>query len=227
MNEHVDFDKFSENYNQLLNDRTKFFSASEEYFARYKVDVIRRQVTSPINTLLEYGCGIGRNIPFLRRAFPNAVVMGSDISCRSLAVARKENPGIEFFQEGKRANLSGEFDLILVAGVYHHIPTDERAAVSRTLFWRVSPQGSLFVFEHNPFNPVTRRIVNACPYDEDAALLKPTMVKKLLRQADFHIEAHSYCLFVPPRLSRLIFVERLLGWLPLGGQYWIQAKRSR
>jgi hypothetical protein len=40
------------------------------------------------------------------------------------------------------------------------------------------------------------------------------------------VERKAYCLFVPPRLSVLPQLEKRLGWLPLGGQYWVEAKRS-
>lgn len=225
MSHRVNFDSYAESYNQLLNDKTKFFSSNEEYFARYKVDIVRGKVSTPVGRLLEYGCGIGRNMLFLRQAFPDALVMGSDISAVSLDLARHENPDVQFFHEDDDASSIGKFDLIFVAGVYHHIPINQRQDVTRVLFERLVPNGLIFVFEHNPFNPVTRRIVNTCSYDEDAILLKPSEMKRYLKKTGFFIENQSYCLFVPPRLSRLAFLEIRLGWLPIGGQYWIQAKR--
>ncbi len=227
MSNKVDFDDYTENYNQLLREGTSFFSSSEEYFARYKVDLVRKQVDTPVNSILEYGCGIGRNISFLQQAFPNAITMGSDISSASLEIARRDNKGVEFFREDENVELTNLFDLIFVAGVFHHIPVVQRAEVAKTLFKRLSPGGQLFVFEHNPFNPVTRRIVNNCPYDEDAVLLKPSELKNILCKAEFIVEHMAYCLFVPPSLSILAGLESRLGWLPLGGQYWIQARRSK
>jgi len=226
MGNRVDFDKFTSNYNELLNQETRFFSPSEEYFARYKTDIVRKQVFYHVSRVLEYGCGIGRNIPFLQHAFPEAVIVGSDISNASLVVARRENMGIDFIQESEAVPTMEPFDLIFVAGVFHHVPMELRPQVARTLYERLSPGGSLFVFEHNPFNPVTRRIVSNCPYDEDAVLLKPSELIGLLGQASLTIERKSYCLFVPPKLSLLARLESRLGWLPLGGQYWIQAKRN-
>ena len=225
MTNKVDFDDYTENYNQLLKEGTSFFSASEEYFARYKVDLVRKQVHTPANRILEYGCGIGRNIPFLQQAFPSAVVMGSDISAASLEIARRDNTGIEFFLEDENVEQTKLFDVIFVAGVFHHIPVAQRAGVAKTLFNRLSPSGLLFVFEHNPFNPVTRRIVNNCPYDEDAVLLKPSELKRILSVTTLVVERNAYCLFVPPSLSVLAWMENKLGWLPLGGQYWVQARR--
>lgn len=226
MNNKVDFDEYTENYNELLKEGTSFFSSSEEYFAKYKISIVREQINSPVNRILEYGCGIGRNIPFLQQAFPSAVVMGSDISGASLDIARRDNVGIEFFLEEDNVEPNGLFDLIFVAGVFHHIPVAVRVEVVKKLYKRLTSEGLLFIFEHNPFNPITRRIVNNCPYDEDAVLLKPSELKKLLSNAGMLIDNHSYCLFVPPSLSALAWVEGKLGWLPLGGQYWVKAKHS-
>jgi trans-aconitate methyltransferase len=225
MNNKVDFDDFTENYNQLLREGTGFFSSNEEYFARYKVNLVRQQVDIPVKRILEYGCGIGRNIPFLQLAFPDAVIIGSDISSASLDIALRDNMGVEFFQEDENTESTELFDLIFVAGVFHHIPVAQRAEVAKTLFNRLSPNGLLFVFEHNPYNPVTRRIVSNCPYDEDAVLLKPVELQNLLSKAALTVQHKAYCLFVPPSLSMLTCLENWLGWLPLGGQYCVQAKR--
>lgn len=225
MTDRPDFDDYAEKYNRMLQERTSFFSEDDAYFARYKVDIVRKQVRSPVHRLLEYGCGIGRNIPFLQQGFPSAIISGSDISAASLEIARRDNIGVELFQEDENVEQTNLFDLVFVAGVFHHIPVVRRPEVAKTLFNRLSPGGRLFVFEHNPFNPVTRRIVNNCPYDDGAVLLKPSELKRVLSEAALIVERKAYCLFVPPRLSILARVESRLGWLPLGGQYWVQAKR--
>ena len=226
MTRRVDFDQFTENYNQLLNEQTRFFSANEEYFARYKVEIVRKQVSSPVRRLLEYGCGIGRNIPFIQKVFPNAEIVGSDISGASLEIARRTNAGAEFVEEDEDEDSIGQFDVIFVAGVFHHVAREQRVDLARILSKRLLPDGSLFVFEHNPFNPITRRIVNSCPYDRDAVLLKPSELQQILRQTALVIKSKAYCLFVPPRLSLLTPLESRFGWLPLGGQYWVEARHS-
>jgi trans-aconitate methyltransferase len=223
----VDFDDYAKNYNQLLKEETRFFSSSEEYFARYKVDLIRKQVHTPVNRILEYGCGMGRNIPFLKQAFPGADIIGSDISIASLEIAQRNNIGIEFFREDDNVELPSFFDVIFIAAVFHHVPVLHRTAVAKTLFNRLLPGGLLFVFEQNPYNLVTQRIVNNCPYDEDAALLKPSELQRILKEATLIVERKAYYLFVPPSLSVLTWLESCLGWLPLGGQYWIQARRPK
>lgn len=222
----VDFDDHKDNYNNLLRESVGFFSEDEAYFARYKTEIVRKAAAAKPTRILEYGCGIGRNIPFLLEAFPSSEIEGSDIAPESLSIAKKNNPGINFFLEDD--NWSGDpFDLVFVASVYHHIPLKERDAVTRMLFSRLKPGGEVCIFEHNPYNPITRRIVSRCPYDADAVLLRPSELKSMLRRASFEVAGASYCLFVPPAFSRLAWLESRLGWLPLGGQYWIRGSRPQ
>jgi len=96
----------------------------------------------------------------------------------------------------------------------------------KVLYQRLTPGGTIVIFEHNPFNPVTRKIVNDCPYDKDAVLLRPSELKTLLVDAGLLVHRSVYCLFVPPSLSALLPLESKLGWLPLGGQYWVTAVRD-
>lgn len=221
----VDFDDYTANYNQLLHQQTGFFASDDAYFATYKIQIVREYILEEPRRILEFGCGIGRNIRFLCEAFHSAEIMGSDVSDMSLEVARTENPSIFFWQEGDADAAQGDFDLILVAGVFHHIPPSERVAVARLLFSRLVPGGLVFVFEHNPYNPVTRRIVSNCPYDEDAVLLKPGELKDLLWQGGLAVEEWRFSLFFPQWLKPALPLERYIGWLPLGGQYWMLARR--
>lgn len=219
--EKIDFDDYSADYDGLLHESTKLYTEDTEYFAKYKVDLTREGLHAPIKRVLEYGCGTGRNIQFLQAAFPQAEVVGTDVSAESLRVARADNPGARFELESADLEL-GQFDLIFIACVFHHIPVAEREGAMKSLAARLAPGGSICVFEHNPFNPVTRKIVNECPFDADAVLLKPEELRGLFRQAGIRLVGVSYCLFVPPRLSWFIPLEKYLRWLPMGGQYWIK-----
>ncbi|WP_218510920.1 class I SAM-dependent methyltransferase [Variovorax sp. dw_308] len=222
----VDFDDYSASYDDLLRESTKLYAEDSEYFARYKIDLIRDAIRDPVARVLEYGCGTGRNIGHLQKAFPDAEIVGSDLSAASLRIASENNPEVRF--EVERTDLDlGRFDLIFVASVFHHIPPAERPSVMETLARRLSTGGSINIFEHNPFNPITRRIVNTCPFDADAILLKPSELRSLFRGAGLQTQRQTYCLFVPPRLSWFLPIERFLGWLPLGGQYWVGAGHYR
>lgn len=221
----INFDDYTNDYNKMLRQQTEFFTSDETYFAQYKVQIVRDKIIGEPRRVLEFGCGIGVNIPFLRKAFRSAEIMGSDISAISLEMARTESPDIYFWREGDVGAAQGDFDLIFIAGVFHHIPSSERAAVARLLFSRLVPGGLVFVFEHNPYNPITQRVVSNCPYDEGVVLLKPGDLKDILCQGGLKIEVWRFSLFFPPWLKLALPLERYLGWLPLGGQYWILARK--
>lgn len=223
----IDFDNYSANYDKLLHESTRLYADDSEYFAKYKVDLIKQGAAKSghvVRRILEYGCGTGRNIGYLRSAFPNAEIVGSDVSGESLRVAKKNHPALQFVVEEPNLDLDN-FDLIFVASVFHHIPPEERPKVMSTLAHRLSPTGTIDVFEHNPFNPVTRRIVSTCPFDADAVLLNPKELQTLFIGADLELKRKTFCLFVPPRLKWFLPLEKFLNWLPLGGQYWVSAGR--
>ena len=220
----IDFDLYARDYSDLLREQTGFFSDDESYFARYKVAIAGELVKKAPARVLEFGCGTGRNIAFLRERFPDATVMGSDVSQKSLDVARASNPGVHFWKEGTADGEQSGFDLVFVAGVFHHVPPAERDAVAARIAALLNPGGKVVVFEHNPYNPVTRRIVSQCPYDEGVILLDARELRSRLERGGLRASRRGYALFFPPRwpFTRL---ERMLGWLPLGGQYWIFAER--
>jgi SAM-dependent methyltransferase len=222
----VDFDDFAGGYDALLRQQTSFFADDESYFARYKVSTARHVVQRRPKRVLELGCGTGRNIPFLREAFPGSVVMGSDVSEKSLEVARAANPQVHFWKEGESLEERSGFDLIFVAGVFHHVAPGERSSLATSIAQRLNPDGTALVFEHNPFNPVTRRIVSQCPYDEGVILLRARELRRHLRAAGLRRQRQGYALFFPPTWRPLLSLEKHLSWLPLGGQYWVAADRA-
>jgi hypothetical protein len=83
---------------------------------------------------------------------------------------------------------------------------------------KLAPGGRLFVFEHNPYNPLTRRAVRDCPFDDDAILLPPGEVRGLLQRAALAGVRQDFVLFFPRSLARLRPLEPWLRWCPLGAQ---------
>jgi len=80
----------------------------------------------------------------------------------------------------------------------------------------------MFLFEHNPFNPLTRWIFERCPFDVDAEMLNLRSALEMSRDAGFKSEQHGYTLFFPRQLAFLRRIEPWLKRLPLGAQYYVQ-----
>ena len=222
----IDFDKYADDYDELTRKNVNFFSSDDFYFARVKIDLIKTYIKQEPKRILEYGAGVGRNLPFLMGYFPASEIWACDISEKSLRKINKNYPEVKTFLLDKGLSQEcGVFDLILIAGVFHHIEPAIRGAVAAHAVSLMSDQSELFIFEHNPYNPVTRRLVDRCPYDGDAVLLKPVEVRSLLIGGGLNVKQTGYYLFFPPSL-KLSKLENLLSSIPLGGQYFVSATKE-
>jgi trans-aconitate methyltransferase len=221
----VDFDDYAENYNTLLNQQLRFFDKNDHYFAEYKVNRAKEVLTLSPTTILDFGCGVGRTCAYLQKCFPLAQVYGYDVSAQSLGEAKKNAPTVNFLSVLPSDN-SLQFDFIFIAGVLHHVSPSQRKALMHSILQRTTAQGTVMVFEHNPFNPMTRYLVSTCAFDHDAILLKPRELKALFTQAGFTQIKTEYTLFFPAFLKGLRKIEPYLKHLPLGGQYMVRGVRE-
>lgn len=227
MQDKVDFDKHAESYEKQLTKDLKFFGEESKYFAEYKVRIVNECLSyNPIN-ILEYGCGIGMNLQFLVDYFPNSNIYGCDISSKSIEVASKNNSSVGFFllEDNEIQKNKDTFDLIFISNVFHHIEPQLRKKAISNINLMLKQGGKVFFFEHNPFNPVTRHIVNICVWDTDAILLKPKESLELFKEGGFKIIRKHYTLYFPAFLKFLRPLEKGLFFLPLGGQYYISAEK--
>ncbi|HWF76490.1 MAG TPA: methyltransferase domain-containing protein [Caulobacteraceae bacterium] len=82
--------------------------------------------------VLEIGCGIGATSWRMARAWPEAEVIGADISRMSVEVAQAcfRRPNLRYVAGAIEAgSLPGKFDLVVLMDVYEHIPPAERPAL--------------------------------------------------------------------------------------------------
>ena len=89
----------------------------------------------------------------------------------------------------------------------------------------LKPSGLLFVFEHNPLNPLTRHAVDTCPFDENAVLIRAPKMRRRVLDAAFADATINYRIFFPHALRGLRGLEPRLTWLPLGAQYYVRASK--
>lgn len=82
--------------------------------------------------------------------------------------------------------------------------------------------GVAYIFEHNPYNPVTKYIVRNCAWDTDAILLNMKESVELMKFAKFEISEKNYTLFFPKSLNSLRFLETYISKIPMGGQYYVK-----
>lgn len=216
------FDDAAAAYNELLNKSLDISGERFEYFAEYKIARLKRLGFGASACVLDFGCGIGNLTELLSRDFGE--VAGFDPSTVSLGEARKRIP-IAAFYDQIEAIPQSHFDLAVLAGVLHHIPTVDRVSVLSQVRSTLKPGGMVVIFEHNPLNPLTRRAVDACPFDNDAILLSPGEVRAHLKEAKYEGVCQAFIVFFPKSLSFLRPLEPCLRYCPLGAQTMTTATR--
>src|SRR5258706_765986 len=178
--------------------------------------------------ILDFGSGIGTSIPPFRALFPNAKIVCADVSRQSLDIAQSRFPDAAEYVElnSNRSPFDDEtFDLVFPACVFHHIDHAELPVLISEMRRVLKRNGFCFVFEHNPWNPLTVRAVNNCPYDENARLVGSGKMRRLLSAAGFPSPRIVYRVFFPQFLAMLRPLERLLTGLPLGAQYYAVGRK--
>ena len=224
------FDDIAKSYDKALEDSLgKFCNKDISLFAEYKVKIVASKLSQTPANILEFGCGTGRNNLFMKKWFPESNIYGCDISEKSLEIAMNTNPDVKYDNiitpEDLFAQYKKPFDCIFISNVLHHIPFDEHQTWIAALYKILSNEGSIFVFEHNPYNPITKYIFNTSDIDKGAVMLKPSYCHNLLKNANFTKLKREYTLFFPWRNSFFEFVEQMFCWLPLGAQYFVWGRK--
>ncbi len=207
------FDRHARAYDEMHAVSIKASGESTTYFAEYKLHcLLRLGAKEPV---LDFGCGIGNLTEQLVKTFGR--VHGYDPSPESLRFAG-ERAASAVLHVTPAEVPNGVFETVVLAGVLHHVDPAARVDLLGTVKEKLAPGGRVVVFEHNPLNPLTRRAVAACEFDDDAVLLWPWEVRRTLRDAGFHSADVRYIVFFPKLLAALRPMEPWLSRLWLGAQ---------
>ncbi len=222
------FDGFAGEYDRLLDDPLRQrFAGGSEFFIHQKCRALMRHLRRRMRPdgalrLLDAGCGQGTAAAFLRS---EARVIGTDVSLPMLQEAVRRGP-VAVQEPFNLPFADATFDAAFAFCVYHHIDDEQQLRHLRELRRVVAPGGRVCVFEHNPFNPVTRRIFERAPIDRGCHMIPPARLNALFRDAGFDDLDRGYVLFLPQPLWKVVgFLEPALAWLPLGGQYFVSGKK--
>src|SRR5262249_3897249 len=148
-------------------------------------------------SVLDMGCGIGLTDSYLVEHFGQ--VHGVDLSESLIKKAHETNPGA-FYKayDGRKLPFSdGSFDLVFAMVVFHHVEPAEWDRLASEMTRVARPGGIVVIFEHNPYNFLTRIAVDRCEFDEGTVLLSKKKVKGILLDQDLSIIDQKYILFFP------------------------------
>ena len=224
------FDLLADSYYAQHKNNVAITGYTPDYFAEYKIADLAELVSSmgfSANRILDFGSGIGNSTPFFRKYFPVSELHCGDVSPRSIEVAQTRFPGDEkYVLIGDDIPLpAASQDVVFSACVFHHIPHDHHLHWLAELRRVTRPGGLLAIYEHNPLNPLTLRAVNTCPLDVNARLIRAGEMRKRALAGGWQDPRVDYRVFLPSFLGALRPVERRLGWLWLGAQYRLSARR--
>lgn len=223
-----DFDEFADDYRLTHTRNIKLSGADSFYFAEMKVRLLQPFEKNEKLNVLDMGCGDGATETFMQKYFPQWEVCGIDVSEKSIEAARKKKMPNTVFAVCNATEIPLEnesVDVVFIAGVLHHVRYHLHQAIIMEIARVLKKGGRLYLFEHNPLNPITRYLVNTCVFDKEAKLLKCSYSVRLLVKESFKIVARHFIIFFPRKrfFSKLIFLEKYLQRLPFGGQYFIRA----
>lgn len=225
-----EFDAHAPSYKEVLDRSISFSGEDSAYFAEYKIRDLSYELarsgadTSTDLKLMDFGCGVGTSMPHARRYFTKAELLGVDVSQESLDQARARHGELASFlplEEGKWPTEAKSLDAAYAMCVFHHVDEEAHIRILAGIRDRLKPGGMMMVYEHNPYNPLTVHVVNSCPFDANAKLIRASVMAQRCWAAGYKDVKVRYRVFFPGFLKVFRFAEGMLSWLPLGGQYYV------
>jgi SAM-dependent methyltransferase len=225
----VSYDAYRDRYEDELDRAVGFTGKSHAFFTEAKamelLRVAKRQLGDPSRVdALDVGCGIGLTDRYLEGRVGS--LTGVDVSPGVLERAEEANPWARYvLYDGERLPFEdGTFDLTFAVCVVQVIDPARQPRFISELRRVTRPGGLVVAFEHNPFNPLTRLVVRRCSFGGDAKMLSPGRLSSLFVHAGLPVVERRFLLIFPASSRPLRRLERGLGFLPVGAQYYLAGR---
>lgn len=219
-----EFDRYKESYDDAVNRAIAFSGQKAESFTRAKAGDLLRTIVSHFSSprqlsLLDVGCGIGNYHPFLTPVVGS--ISGVDVSRACIAKAQERNPVVSYtvYDGNQLPYRDQQFDVTFCVCVLHHVLPERWTQFVGEMRRVTRAGGMVVVYEHNPRNPLTRKVVRDCDFDRDAVLLTMAQTRQLLTAAGCSDVETSSILTLPPMGWLVERLDGLFAKLPLGSQY--------
>jgi SAM-dependent methyltransferase len=228
-NGHETFDIYAEDYDTALARGISISGEKKHYFAQRRIEWLRDCLnldSVPVKTLMDFGCGTGSSTRLFVDILGVEYVVGTDQSPKSLEVARRKHGSqcaqFLLFDEYQTC---GQLDLVFCNGVFHHIPSLDRAAAIDYVLRSLRPGGFFAFWENNPWNPGTRYVMSRIPFDRDAITLSSRQARHLLLRGGFEILRTDFLFIFPRILHWCRWIEPFCSRVPLGAQYQVLCRK--
>jgi ubiquinone/menaquinone biosynthesis C-methylase UbiE len=226
-----EFDKYAESYRGEVNRALAFAGKQVDFYAERKAAMLcglaQGSLGDPADlNILDVGCGIGLADGHLVGSFGS--VFGVDTSREEIEQARAEHPAVtyEVSQPARIPYPADHFDVVFAACVLHHVASADQPSLVAEMARVTRPAGIVVVFEHNPWNPLTRLVVKRVSFDHGVELLRPNVVTSLFERVGVHPRRVRNMTFSPWRGALAAELEKALWWLPVGAQYAVIGQKT-
>jgi len=226
----IRFDDYIDSYKNTVQHSIDFIGQDVDFFIEIKARMLLQLAQKHLGRLedisaLDIGSGVGlvdRYIaPYLKS------LTGVDVEQGVIEKANNNNKDINYLlYDGKRLPFDdNSYDLAFAINVLHHVPVDLWQNFVNEMHRVIKPGGLAVIFEHNPANPLTRKVVRGCEFDRDAVLVPHSKLKKLFVSSGLKAKDEAFIIFFPFKGSFFRFIEKFLKPVPLGAQQFVAAKK--
>ncbi len=219
-----EFDQVASSYREQVGKAVAVSGFGYEYFVDKKVEHLLGHVRSYFPRTqglvsLDIGAGGGQYSAGMTSLSFKAII--ADQSLQFLKMARDGgSTAMCLATDACRLGVrDASQDVVIMAMVLHHIPPSLWMPAFREARRALKVGGLLAVYEHNPWNPLTRKVMASLPFDRNATPISRPRLSRLLDKTGFKPYRKDYLFFFPSFARALLPLETLLKWCPLGAQY--------
>lgn len=227
----ADFDDHAATYQDEVSDAVSFTGREVDFYAGLKTErlleaMVRHGIDPATARLLDVGCGVGVADAHLVGRVGS--LEGVDTSSETVARAAEANPTVRYtaYDGGALPYDDESFDVAFAICVVHHVEVEGRPGFFDEMRRVVRPGGLVVVFEHNPWNPLTRVVVSRCEFDVGVVLAGRAALKRLADGADLEPVEHRFITFAPVDGAWGRRLDRAFGRVPLGAQHVMVGRRA-
>jgi SAM-dependent methyltransferase len=127
---------------------------------RQRLEVVEQLPKADYGRIYEPGCGSATTLLALHKVYPDAELVGSDLSCGILQMGHlaAERQGVPVHLKQRDALNCGEpdesFDAVVAYALNHELPIEANAALFEEMFRILKPGGDILLSDPPPFRAV-------------------------------------------------------------------------